>query len=212
LFDFGCAALLDGYPREAITTFASSFERFQEFACRFLLARRNVSFEGVDAWWKEVKNASERQLGSLMALWVADFRSPPPLLSRKLVELRNACIHKGRIPPESEAKAYGEGVLRSIVGGTVKLRNCFDSELEYDDFVENDILRVDAIESHISFIENTVLSGMWRPAEYQPDEDESENSGHLGNQSKNPTDPTRLTMDKALRIFAGLRSLGLRRK
>src|SRR6516164_9019765 len=33
LFDFGCSALCDGYPREAITTFASSFERFLEFTC-----------------------------------------------------------------------------------------------------------------------------------------------------------------------------------
>jgi hypothetical protein len=117
LFDFGCSALLDGYPREAITTFASSFERFLEFTCRLLLARRNVSFEGVDAWWKDAAKQSERQRGSFVALWIADFRSPPPLLSPKLVELRNDCVHKGRIPPESEARAYGEGVLRSIVGG-----------------------------------------------------------------------------------------------
>src|SRR6516225_1565568 len=69
LFDFGCSALLDGSPREAVTSFASSFERFQEFTCRFLLARRNVSFEGVDHWWKEVAAQSERQKGSLLALW-----------------------------------------------------------------------------------------------------------------------------------------------
>ena len=64
LIDFGCAALLDGYAREAVTSFASSFERFEEFACRFLLARRNVSFALVDAWWKEVATSSERQMGS----------------------------------------------------------------------------------------------------------------------------------------------------
>jgi hypothetical protein len=46
LFDFGCSALLDGYTREAVTSFASSLERFEEFTCRFLLARLNVSFEG----------------------------------------------------------------------------------------------------------------------------------------------------------------------
>jgi hypothetical protein len=119
----------------AIASFASSHERFLEFACRLLLAYRQVSFEGVNAWWKEVSKQSERQMGSFVALWIADFRSPPPLLSQKLVELRNACVHKGRIPPESEAKAYGEGVLRSVVGGIVTLRNRFDSELEYDDFV-----------------------------------------------------------------------------
>ena len=65
LFDFGCSALLDGYPREAVTSFASSFERFEEFACRFLLARRNVSFEGVDAWWKEVAAQERKTEGKL---------------------------------------------------------------------------------------------------------------------------------------------------
>jgi hypothetical protein len=110
LFDFGCSALLDGYPREAVTDFATSFERFEEFTCRFLLARRRVAFEGVDAWWKEVATSSERQKGSFVALWISEFFGPPPLLPRKLVEFRNDCVHKGRIPPESEAKAYGEAV------------------------------------------------------------------------------------------------------
>ncbi len=216
LFDFGCSALLDGYPREAVTSFASSFERFEEFMCRFLLARRNISFEGVDAWWKEVATSSERQMGSFVALWISDFFGPPPLLPKKLVELRNDCVHKGRIPPESEANAYGEAVLRTEVSGIVTLRNCFDSELDYDDFVEHHIIHAGASEPHLpSFVGNTVLSGMWRPNEYQPDEDEPESGEGLQNRAqsqKNTTDPTRLTMDQALRIFAGLRSLGLRRK
>jgi hypothetical protein len=50
LFDLGCSALLDGYSREAVTSFAVSLERFEEFTCRLLLARRNVSLEGIDAW------------------------------------------------------------------------------------------------------------------------------------------------------------------
>jgi hypothetical protein len=84
LFDFGCSALLDGYPREAVTSFACSLERFQEFTCRFLLARRNVSFEGVGGWWKEVATNSERQKGSFVALWISEFFREPPLLPQKL--------------------------------------------------------------------------------------------------------------------------------
>jgi hypothetical protein len=53
---------------------------------------------------------------------------------------------------------------------------------------------------------------MWRPNESQPDEDEPESGDGLENRTKNTTDATRLTMDQALRIFAGLRSLGPRRK
>ena len=69
------------------------------------------------------------------------FLVPPPSLPKKLIELRNDCVHKGRIPPESEAMAYGEAVLRAVVGGIVRLRNCFDSELDYDDFVDHHIIR-----------------------------------------------------------------------
>ena len=115
----------------------------------------------------------------------------------------------------SEAKAYGEAVLRAEVSGIVTLRNCFNSELDYDDFVEHHIIRPDASEPHLpSFVGNTVLSGMWRRNEYQPDEDEPESGEGLQNRisQKNTTDPTRLTMDRALRTYAGLRSLGLRRK
>jgi hypothetical protein len=56
---------------------------------------------------------------------------------------------------------------------------------------------------------------MWRPNESYPDDEDEPLSGedlHVrGQKQKNTTDPTALTMDHALRIFAGLRSLGLRR-
>jgi hypothetical protein len=218
LFDLGCSALLDGYPREAVTSFASSFERFDEFACRFLLARRNLTFEAVNHWWKEVAASSERQWGSYVALWIAEFYREPPTLPKKLIEFRNACVHKGRIPPEKEAKAYGEAVLRAEVGGIVTLRNCFTNECEYDDFVEHHIIHPGEDEPLLmSFAGNTVISGMWRPNEPHPDEDEHEpESGdalHSPDQSqKNTTDPARLTMDGALRSFRLLRGFGLRRK
>ena len=77
--------------------------------------------------------------GKLRGSLIAEFFREPPTLPKKLIELRNDCVHKGRIPPESEAKAYGEAVLRAGVGGIVTLRNCFNGELEYDDFVEHHI-------------------------------------------------------------------------
>jgi hypothetical protein len=135
LFDFGCSALLDGYPREAATTFASSLERFEEFICRFLLARRNVSFEGVDG---------------------------------------------------------------AEVAGIVTLGNCFDSELDYNDFVGHHIIRRGLNEPYIpSFVGNTVLSGMWRsnePREPRPDDDDPREWGletFPDQNKKNTTDPNR---------------------
>jgi hypothetical protein len=111
-------------------------------------------------------------------------------------------------------------VLRAEVGGIVTLRNCFDSELEYDDFVEYHIIRPGENEPLLmSFLGNTVISGMWRPNEPRPDEDEpDEDEPETGEglqirdqMQKNTTDPTRLTMDRALQIFDGLRAFGVRR-
>jgi hypothetical protein len=179
-----------------------------------------VAPEGVDHWWKEVSAQSERQKGSFVALWIAEFFYEPPTLPKKLIELRNNCVHKGRIPPESEAKAYGEAVLRAEVGGIVTLRNCFNGELEYDDFVEHHIIRPGENEPLLmSFLGNTVISGMWRPNEPlededEPDEDEPETGEGLqirDQKQKNTTDPTTLTMDRALQTFDVLRSIGVRR-
>jgi hypothetical protein len=149
-----------------------------------------------------------------LALWIAEFFREPPTLPRKLIELRNDCVHKGRIQHESEAKAYGEAVLRAEVGGIVALRNCLKDEFEYDDFVEHHIIRPGENEPLLmSFVGNTVISGMWRPNEPRADEDESESGESLQiREKKNTTDPTKLTMDRALQLFATLRSLGVRRK
>ena len=222
LFEFGCSALLDGYSREAVTCFASSFERFQEFASRILLARGNLSFDGVDSWWKQVAAQSERQVGSYVALWTSDFHELPPLLPQKLVELRNRCVHKGHIPPESKAKEYGEAVLRAEVRGTIKLRNCFDSEYDYDNFVEDEILRLDYYEPDLlSPIRSglhqrvpTVLGDMWRRDElerYLPPEEGDLEEGDLEDApTKNTTDPASLTMDRALKSFKYKRMFGTR--
>lgn len=227
LFELGCSALLDGYAREAVTNFATSFERFEEFTCRILLARRNVSIKVEADWWKEVKASSERQLGSYVALWISEFFEPPPLLSDKLVAFRNNCIHKGHIPTENEAKVYGEAVLRAEVRGIVTLRNCFDSQTDYDEFVDDHIIRADAREPALSSdIGNTVLSSMWRvgaatdangrvweprPFDYEPDEDPEVDALRQTQARENTTDPTKLTMDSALKYFKYSRMFGKRR-
>ena len=64
-------------------------------------------------------------------------------------------------------------------------------------------------------IRGSILQAILQSAEYEPDEDDLENGEGIENVAesrKNTTDPTRLTMDDAMRIFAGLRSLGVRRK
>lgn len=209
LFDFGCGALLDGYAREAITSFACSLERFQEFACRFLLAKREkpggvlLSAEGIEAWWKAVASSSERQFGSFVALWISEYRDSPPALAPKLVELRNKCVHKGYIPPDEQARKYGEAVLRAMLSGLVRFRNSFDSDLEYDDFIDERVLQRPDDEPYVaSLLTSSVISGMWRPNE-PPTED-------ARGDRKNSTKPSEVTIAVALATFEQMRALGIR--
>ena len=147
-----------------------------------------------------------------MALWIAEFRSPPPLLPKSSSSLEMTASTTGLFRKRARQENMARLSSAQIVHGIVMLRNCFEGELEYDDFVEHHVLRLHGNEPRISFISSSVLSGIWRPREYQPDEDESESGDRLENRTKNTIDAERLTVDEALRIFTCLRSLGLRRK
>jgi hypothetical protein len=115
LFDMGASALLDGYDREAVSSFAAAQERFHEFDIKVLLAKQNVSKEQFLATWKLVASQSERQLGAYYFLHLLQFNASPPT-SPKRVEFRNNVIHKGYIPTSTEAADYAEYVYDYIVG------------------------------------------------------------------------------------------------
>jgi hypothetical protein len=115
LFDMGVSALLDGYGREAVSSFAATQERFHEFGIKVLLAKQNVSKEQFLATWKLVASQSERQLGAYYFLYLLQFNAPAPTSSKR-VEFRNNVIHKGYIPTSTEAADYAEYVYDYIVG------------------------------------------------------------------------------------------------
>ena len=241
LFEFGCSALLDGYNREAVTSFASSLERYQEFSCRFLLAQRGLSREAIEGWWKQVKRQSERQLGSFVALWITEFGDNPPILRQNLVELRNECVHQGRIPPVAKTTAYGEAVLRAIIGGVVKLRNrFFDSREDYLDFVDKNILGYEDNDDEVVFyhwLGPTLIDELWQnagepslqvqgpisPDSFGPIDEEEQRAvvaalevdrleWSLRAPNKNALDASRLTMDDALLALDDMCSQGRRRR
>jgi hypothetical protein len=115
LFDMGTSALLDGYGREAVSSFAAAQERFHEFGIKVLLAKQNISKEQFLATWKLVASQSERQLGAYYFLYLLQFNAPPPT-NPKRVEFRNNVIHKGYIPTSTEAADYAEYVYDYILG------------------------------------------------------------------------------------------------
>jgi hypothetical protein len=112
LFEIGANAINDGYFREAITSFASSLERFYEFAMRVLLVKMQPAKpDFFDKMWKPLKNSSERQLGAFIATWSAHYGEALSLLTEGEVKLRNDVVHKGRIPMRDEAVSFGQRVL-----------------------------------------------------------------------------------------------------
>lgn len=111
LFEIGAHAILDGYYREAVSSFTSSLERFYEYTIRILLEKSSGSDDLFQAAWKNVSNMSERQLGAFIFLWSNHFKENPLLLPTGLITFRNEVIHKGKIPSREEAVKYGDAVL-----------------------------------------------------------------------------------------------------
>ena len=124
LFDLATRALMDGYAREAVASFAASLERFFEFYTRAAVLERasNAGEDFAEAsgrleqTWKLMAAQSERQLGafSLAYLWregqVPDFLTPQALGS----DLRNRVIHRGYLPQRNEVDAYAARVFALI--------------------------------------------------------------------------------------------------
>jgi len=64
LFEMGLNAIIDGYPREAISSFTSALERFYEFYWRIVMNHQGISKDTIDSSWKPLSKMSERQVGA----------------------------------------------------------------------------------------------------------------------------------------------------
>jgi hypothetical protein len=130
LFEIGLNAILDGYYRDAVSSFAASLERFYEFSIRIFLRASSISDASTGECWKEVKNSSERQLGAFCFLWLSHFQAAPRLLPQEWVNFRNKVIHQGKIPARSEATSFGVEVLNTIRPKILDLGKKFPNELQ----------------------------------------------------------------------------------
>ena len=109
-------AIMDGYYRDAVSSFAASLERFYEFYVRVILRHRGLTDAQISLTWKSVAKQSERQLGVFVALFACETKEAPPLLHSKQVEFRNDVVHKGAIPSEDKALAFGQAVVDIVQG------------------------------------------------------------------------------------------------
>jgi hypothetical protein len=111
LFDIGAHAIVDGYYREAVSSFAASLERFFEFYVRATLAENAIPDSIVDGSWRLVRKQSERQLGAFIFIYTLINRRTPKILSEQRVAFRNGVIHEGKIPTYDDAIDFGQSVL-----------------------------------------------------------------------------------------------------
>jgi hypothetical protein len=114
LFEIGAYAIVDGYYREAVSSFTSSLERFYEFFCKAYLYEKAMQLTMVEKSWKPIAKQSERQLGAFIMLYTSEFGEPPILIDNKHTEFRNKVIHDGKIPKREEAVDYGQTILDSV--------------------------------------------------------------------------------------------------
>ncbi len=129
LFDFGAMALMDGYPREAITSMAASLERFYEFFITVTCLKHKIDITNFKNTWKHISSQSERQFGAYLFSYLIDHNGEePPVIdndkptlqgvskhqTKSWKEFRNAVIHKGYIPSTTETLAYGNMIYHHM--------------------------------------------------------------------------------------------------
>ncbi len=111
LFEIGGYAIIDGYYREAVSSFTSSLERFYEFVMMAILLDKGISPDTFKQTWKLIERQSPRQLGAFIFIYLAEFGVPPTLLSRSKMDFRDEVVHQGKIPSREEALKYGQAIL-----------------------------------------------------------------------------------------------------
>ncbi|ART78117.1 hypothetical protein B4U37_19655 [Sutcliffiella horikoshii] len=130
LFDLGMLALNNGFAREAVSSLASSLERFYEYATRVILNGFDIGAEEVEKTWKLVSNQSERQLGAFYFMYLSMFKEVPTSFPNKKTSFRNNVIHKGYIPTEKEVFEYADEIYNYIVKFTLNLKERLSESME----------------------------------------------------------------------------------
>ena len=124
LFELGLNAIIDGYPREAVSSFASALERFYEFYWRVVMCHFDLPSDQVNSTWKPLSKLSERQVGAYSTASILLTKRAPILLNpNKEVPFRNSVIHSGYVPTEKEAISFGDVVMQLISNDLSELRS-----------------------------------------------------------------------------------------
>ena len=130
LFEIAIQAIIDGYFRDAVSSFTSALERFHEVFVKTVLIRKIRYFNLIEEAWAKIDNQSERQLGAYIFLFMETLGEMPVTLSNTQVSFRNSVIHKGKIPSKEETIQYGNAVLDAIWPSMKQLKEKYQKEIE----------------------------------------------------------------------------------
>lgn len=163
LFQQATYCIIDGYYREAITTYNASLERFFEYAIEIIMHSNNpdVNFKNI---WKQVSNQSERQLGAFYFLWTSFFKEEPPYLKRSMVTLRNDVVHKGALVSKEKSIKFGEYVFDYIrllldkVNSLNEEKDFLPAMQRQIRLVEASRIKFDNIDSHSTMVTPTFIT------------------------------------------------------
>lgn len=128
LFDLGVLAISDSYTREAVSSFATSLERFYEFVVKVILISDDIDEDLIRKFWKEISKHSERQFGAYLALYSNKLKKSPQILNNKWIQFRNNVIHNGKIPSEKESMEFGQVICDLIFDVLSNLKEQFKDE------------------------------------------------------------------------------------
>ena len=130
LFELGMNALVDGYPREAVTSFASCLENFYEFCINQVSLYKGVDPASLESGWKYMAKQSERQLGAFVMLWMNYFGSAPTLLCDKSRSFRNKVVHQGYIPQLVETLSFGDDIVACVASNLQHMQRHLGDDLD----------------------------------------------------------------------------------
>lgn len=129
LLESGANALSEGFTLEAMATFSAALERFLEFAARVLLHHLGMHESTYAAMFTEMARQSERQIGCFLALHALVFETAfAP--NKDIAPLRNAVIHKGKIPTPEEAENFCGMVYKEILRVLLPLERKCDQSIQ----------------------------------------------------------------------------------
>lgn len=123
LAELAINAIHDGYTREAVSSFASSLERFYEFYIKIVFKSEGFEDDEFRHLWKTVSKQTARQLGAYIFVYKLEERQTPKILDTDVVKFRNNVIHQSLIPTKNEAIEFGQSVIDVINSALSVLRN-----------------------------------------------------------------------------------------